>query len=91
MATPYAFHYDLVLLTIAQAFFLRHALQRGFTPHDAMVVLSVNTVIAMFSPLGFPTGFIAGAMLLAVILYRWDEEMNASEPALLEDASAAST
>lgn len=82
MATPYAFHYDLVLLTISQAFYLRHALARGITAQDAIVILLVNTVIAIFSPLGFPTGFFASAALLAVLVHRLhSDSSHAAAPA----------
>ena len=80
LATPYAFHYDLTLLTLAQAFWLRHAIERGITTNDVMAILLMNALIMLFPQLDFPTGFFAAATLLGILLHRVHAENAGSMP-----------
>lgn len=76
LVTPYVFHYDLTMLTLAQAFLLRHVI--GALPADAtdlpvrdiIAILAVNALIIAFPPLSFPTGVLASLLLLAILLHR---------------------
>lgn len=85
LVSPYAFHYDLTMLTLAQAFLLRHALAASDAPateipqRDLIVILAVNALIMIFPPLSVPTGFLASLVLTAALLHRLSE----SEPVLL--------
>jgi hypothetical protein len=79
LVSPYAFHYDLTVLTLAQAFMLRHAL--ATSPHAdeipqavLVVILAVNALIMIFPPLSIPTGFLASLVLTVALLHRLSQE-----------------
>ncbi len=88
LVTPYAFHYDLTMLTLAQAFLLRHALAPAPAAHaeipqrELVIVLAVNALIMLFPPLSFPTGFLASLVLLAALLHRLETEAPGALPRL---------
>jgi hypothetical protein len=92
LVTPYAFHYDLTMLTLAQAFLLRHALATPTGPsHEVprgplMMILVVNALVMSFPPLSFPTGFLASLVLLAALAHR----LAVVEPSLLPRLSPKS-
>jgi hypothetical protein len=84
LVSPYAFHYDLTMLTLAQAFMLRHAFATSaanteIPRRDLIVILAVNALIMMFPPLGVPTGFLASLVLTAALLQR----LTAEQPGIL--------
>ena len=84
LVSPYAFHYDLAMLTLAQAFMLRHvmAMKASTTEipqRDLMVILAVNALIMIFPPLSIPTGFLASLVLTAALLHR----LAGEQPGLL--------
>lgn len=67
MLSPYLFIYDFAVLTIAQAFLLRHILATGISIPRIAPLLAANLLIAAFPLLKVPTGFLAAAMLAAAI------------------------
>ncbi len=84
LVSPYAFHYDLTMLTLAQAFLLRHAIamQPGgdeIPQRDLFVILAVNALIMIFPPLSVPTGFLASLLLTAALL----QHLSREQPGLL--------
>lgn len=76
LATPYVYHYDLIALTLAMAFMLRHALSpdparaETIPPGDVFAFLTVNALIMAFPRLSFPTAFLASLLLLGLLLQR---------------------
>jgi hypothetical protein len=75
LASPYQFVYDLVILTIAQAFLLRHFAKVGAA--DAVEIRGLalaNCLVLLFAKTPVPLGIIASAMVMALILRRvWIE------------------
>jgi hypothetical protein len=62
MASPYVFAYDLAILCIAQAFFVRHALARGRLATRELGGLAVVNILQPAS------GGLAGLLLIGLIL-----------------------
>lgn len=84
LVSPYAFHYDLTMLTLAQAFLLRHAFAMNpasdeIKQHVLILILAVNALVMIFPPLSVPTGFLASLVLTAALLHRLSQE----QPGLL--------
>jgi arabinofuranan 3-O-arabinosyltransferase len=75
LATPYLFAYDLVMLTIAQAFLLRHLSTRDFTREDAYSLLAANGLVLMFNKAPtLPLGFFGSVVVMGLILrHVWKE------------------
>src|SRR6185369_9576702 len=69
------FVYDLVILTIAQAFLLRHFAKVGVA--DAVEIRGLalaNCLVLLFAKTPVPLGIIASAIVMALILHRvWIE------------------
>lgn len=86
LATPYAFHYDLVMLTAAMAFLLRHAMARqpagsiDVPRQPLIVVAAVSALIMLFPHLNFPTGFLASLLLLGVLVHLHVQQLPAGPP-----------
>lgn len=78
LASPYLFVYDLVVLTVAQAFLLRHISRLGITRIDAYGLLLANGLILLFSKLApVPLGVFGSFMIMALILrHVWIETKN---------------
>ncbi|MBS0240060.1 MAG: DUF2029 domain-containing protein [Proteobacteria bacterium] len=78
LATPYLFVYDLVMLTVAQAFLLRHLSRHGMTRVDAYGLLLANVFILFFSKLPpVPLGVFGSFTVMALILrHVWIETTN---------------
>ena len=76
LATPYVLDYDLVVLAIAMAFFVRHALNqnRGFRDYEisvlAFVWIAPLIARSVAGTSGLPLGFLAMAGLYALTLRR---------------------
>lgn len=74
LATPYVLDYDLVVLAVAIAFFVRHGLARGFRPYEITLLAAAWTVplisrgVATIIPI--PLGLIAMLALYAITLRR---------------------
>jgi len=64
LVSPYVFAYDLAVLCIAQAFFVRHALARRGLALSECGVLAVATALQPLS------GGLAGLLLIALVLRR---------------------
>ncbi len=84
LATPYVYHYDLIALSLAMAFMLRHALlpdpsrAEAIAPADMLAFFAINALIMAFPRLSFPTGFLASVLLLGLLLYRRRAEQAAT-------------
>ena len=80
LASPYQFVYDLVILTIAQAFLLRHFAKVGAA--DAVEIRGLalaNCLVLLFAKTPVPLGIIASAIVMALILRRvWIERSAAA-------------
>ncbi len=69
LMSPYVYVYDLTLLAIAQAFLLRHWLGTGLEKRETMILLAVNTLIALMMTIKLPMGFPGTILLLAAVLH----------------------
>ncbi|HEU4660582.1 MAG TPA: glycosyltransferase family 87 protein [Pseudolabrys sp.] len=80
IATPYVLDYDLMILAVAIAFYVRHGLARGF--HDFEISLLAFVWIApllarvVAGSTGIPLGLLAQAALLTMILNRARQEIS---------------
>ena len=91
LATPYAFVYDLVLLTPAIIWFIAERQRAGAEPHAAEILI---VVIAMFSPVvmvacdgGFPVAAVSLVMLFGVVVIRGEALL--ARPAAAADCGVA--
>lgn len=69
LVSPYVFVYDLTLIAVAQAFLLRHWLATGLDKREAIVLLTVNTLIVLMMTIKLPMGFLGSLVLLGVVLH----------------------
>jgi arabinofuranan 3-O-arabinosyltransferase len=92
LATPYLFVYDLPLLTIAQAFLLRHLWPRGVQKSEGYGLLIANVLIVAFSTVQpLPLAVFGSAIVLGLILRRvWLEAAHRPQAAKLAPATAMS-
>ena len=92
LATPYVLDYDLVVLAISIAFFVRHALARGFAPYEITILASawaVPLVSRSVASMTFiPLGLIAMLALYAVTLRRAARDLEILSPATRKFAQA---
>ena len=83
LATPYVLDYDLVVLAVAIAFFVRYGLEHGFRDYEISLLAFVWTtpLVArnLAGTIGLPLGLAAMLTLYALILRR----------AAIDDAVAA--
>lgn len=70
LVSPYLFVYDLMILTIAQAFLYRAVLSSGLDRIEITGLIAANVAILFFSATGVPLGFAASVIVLALILRR---------------------
>lgn len=97
LVSPYAYHYDLTVLTLAQAFLLRHILaataidtRRDEIPQQVLLmILAVNALVMLFPPLSIPTGFLASLVLLGALLHRLTLEHPDLLPRMARSSSTA--
>jgi alpha-1,2-mannosyltransferase len=87
LTTPYVLDYDLMLLAVAIAFYVRHGLARGFQ-HFEISLLAFVWIVPLFSrPLagvtGIPLGLIAQVVLLVVVFRRAWREVSPSQGGVL--------
>ncbi len=69
LATPYLFDYDLLMLTIAQAFLLRYLSTPGITRVDGYGLLIANVMILLFNRLPpIPLAFFGSAIVMGLVL-----------------------
>jgi arabinofuranan 3-O-arabinosyltransferase len=68
LASPYQFVYDLPVLTIAQAFLLRHLTTRGQLSWAVVLwLILVNTLVFLFAATSIPLGLAGCLLLLALV------------------------
>jgi hypothetical protein len=70
LASPYQFVYDLAMLTIAQAFLLRHWACASVGRTESMGLLIANVLVFLFAATAVPLGFVASVLVMALILRR---------------------
>lgn len=70
LATPYVYLYDLAILTVAGAFFIRLAIKTGFQPGEALGVASITALVLILPFLGIPAGLPAAAIAILLIARR---------------------
>jgi hypothetical protein len=71
ICAPYAYMYDLVLLAIPTAFFLRDGRDRGFLPGDMIGLAAACLLLAIFPLIKAPVGVGASLILAGLIARRW--------------------
>ena len=74
LATPYALDYDMVVLAVSIAFFVRHGLAYGFRDYE-ITVLAVTWIVPLIARTAggvtlIPLGLIAMLMLFAITIRR---------------------
>jgi hypothetical protein len=70
LATPYLYMYDLVVLAVATAFLLRHALARGFSTTEILGLPIAGALILVFPYVKTQVGLAAAMIVMALILQR---------------------
>ncbi len=83
LATPYQFVYDLVILTVAQAFLLRHLSASRIPIADTCALLLANGFILSFANMPpLPLGVFGSAIVMGIILrHVWEEAATSSREA----------
>ena len=71
ICAPYAYMYDLVLLAIPAAFFLRDGRDRGFLPGEMAGLGAACLLLLAFPLVKAPVGVGASLLLAALIARRW--------------------
>jgi arabinofuranan 3-O-arabinosyltransferase len=70
LATPYLYMYDVVVLAVAVAFLLRHALARGFTGCDIAGLAAGAVLILIYPFVKTQTGLAAVLIVIALVAWR---------------------
>ena len=70
LASPYQFVYDLVILTIAQAFLLRHCAKAGADAVETYGLIVANVLVLLFVTTPVPLGVVASAVVMGLIVRR---------------------
>jgi hypothetical protein len=70
LATPYLYIYDFPVLAIPLAFLMRIGLRKGFLPWELPGIALACALILAFPVLAMPTGFVAMAVVAAMIIRR---------------------
>lgn len=74
LATPYALDYDMVVLAVSIAFFIRHGLAHGFRDYEISVLAAAWIVPLFARTLGglttIPFGLIVMLLLFAITMHR---------------------
>ena len=80
LVTPYLFLYDLMVLAIPVAILVRLGLAHGFRSHE-LPALGLAAALLMFFPfIAAPTGFLATAIVFAMILHRCAQVLPRTAP-----------
>lgn len=92
LATPYALDYDMVVLAVSIAFFVRHGLAHGFRDYE-ITVLAATWIAPLIARTaggltGIPIGLIAMILLFAVTAYRAACDTGALSPVRSKMAQA---
>jgi hypothetical protein len=64
LVTPYAWDYDLVVLTFAAAWLTKDAARGGFLPWEKVILAGIIVMPLLFSPLAAASHFQAGPLML---------------------------
>ncbi len=92
LATPYVLDYDLVVLAISIAFFVRHSFARGFRPYEITIVASAWAVPLISRSVAgvtfIPLGLIAMLALYALTIRRVAFDLGHVSPATRKFAQA---
>lgn len=70
LATPYVYLYDLAILAVAGAFFMRPAIKTGFLPGEGPGLASITALVLILPFLGIPAGLPAAAIAILLIARR---------------------
>jgi len=74
LATPYCLDYDMTILGVAIAFSVAHALDRGFAPYQATLLVTVWAVPLIarsgMAVTGIPIGVVVMAIFFGSIVHR---------------------
>lgn len=70
LVTPYVYMYDLVVLAVAVAFLLRHALDRGLAATEAAALSGAGVLILIFPYVKTQVGFAAVLIVMMLIVNR---------------------
>lgn len=89
LASPYQFVYDLMILTIAQAFLLRHVYPAPLGKIEIFGLVLSNCLIFCFAALPIPLGIFASLIVGALIIARLMPERAALVPSFLARRIAA--
>lgn len=75
LVSPYVFSYDLMVLTVAQAFLVRHAMSHGgLDTVELAVIVLANVVLAALTMLSVPLGALAALAIFGLVLRRMAAE-----------------
>jgi hypothetical protein len=69
LATPYAWDYDLVILTLAVVWLAAEAARRGFQPWEKIALAATIIAPLIFSPLGEATHIQIGPLVMGWLLW----------------------
>jgi arabinofuranan 3-O-arabinosyltransferase len=81
LATPYLYMYDVVILAVAVAFFIRHALARGFNAVDIAALAVGAMLILAYPALKTQTGLAAVLLVIALVAQRARAGARVTPPA----------
>ena len=70
LASPYQFVYDLVILTIAQAFLLRRCARAGTDAVETYGLIVANVLVLLFVSTPVPLGVVACAVVMGLVWRR---------------------
>ncbi len=81
LATPYLYMYDTVVLAVAVAFLMRHALARGFVPSEIAGLAPAGVLIFIFPYVKTQVGLAAVAIVIIMVAQRALTEARLTPPA----------
>lgn len=90
LASPYLFIYDLTLLVVAMAFFVRHSSARGLRDWELAALVGLNVPLLTATALPVPTGVFC-VLGMAMLLGRRLAEDAAFRASLIDIVGAASS
>jgi len=70
LVTPYVYMYDVVVLAVAVAFLLRHALERGLVAAEAAALAAAGVLILIFRYVKTQVGLAAVVIVMMLIVHR---------------------
>ena len=79
LASPYQFVYDLTILTIAQAFLLRHLATQSIRPTEIAGLVLANVLVFLFAKTAVPLGVIGAGIVLVLVAWRMRLERQAGD------------